>query len=79
MLFDRRAWRRHRDRAAGQGCVEFLHREAADRLIGRLDDVKREEIGVGGDPACAELREEAEGRVGSDDPFDPRSEAECAR
>jgi NADH dehydrogenase [ubiquinone] 1 alpha subcomplex assembly factor 5 len=42
MLFDRRAWRRHRDRAAGQGCVEFLHREVADRLIERLDDVKRE-------------------------------------
>jgi NADH dehydrogenase [ubiquinone] 1 alpha subcomplex assembly factor 5 len=42
MLFDRRAWRRHRDRAAGRGCVEFLHREVADRLIERLDDVKRE-------------------------------------
>ena len=42
MLFDRRARRRHRDRAAGAGCVEFLHREVADRLIERLDDVKRE-------------------------------------
>src|SRR5271169_4346218 len=42
MLFDRRAWRRHRDRAAGHGCVEFLHREVADRLIERLDDVKQE-------------------------------------
>jgi SAM-dependent methyltransferase len=42
MLFDRRARRRHRDRAAGDGCVEFLHREIADRLIERLDDVKRE-------------------------------------
>jgi NADH dehydrogenase [ubiquinone] 1 alpha subcomplex assembly factor 5 len=42
MLFDRRARRRHRDRAAGVGCVEFLHREVADRLIERLDDVKRE-------------------------------------
>jgi SAM-dependent methyltransferase len=42
MLFDRRAWRRHRDRAAGRGCVEFLHREVADRLIERLDDVKGE-------------------------------------
>ena len=39
MLFDRRARRRHRDRAAGHGCVEFLHREVADRLIERLDDV----------------------------------------
>jgi NADH dehydrogenase [ubiquinone] 1 alpha subcomplex assembly factor 5 len=42
MLFDRRAWRRHRDRAARRGCVEFLHTEAADRLVERLDDVKRE-------------------------------------
>jgi NADH dehydrogenase [ubiquinone] 1 alpha subcomplex assembly factor 5 len=42
MLFDRRAWRLHRDRAARRGCVEFLHAEVADRLIERLDDVKRE-------------------------------------
>ncbi len=42
MLFDRRARRRRRDRAAGEGCVEFLHREVADRLVERLDDVKRE-------------------------------------
>jgi SAM-dependent methyltransferase len=42
MLFDRRARRRHRDRAADRGCVEFLHREVADRLIERADDVKRE-------------------------------------
>lgn len=42
MLFDRRARRRHRDRASRQGCVEFLHTEVADRLIERLDDVKRE-------------------------------------
>jgi NADH dehydrogenase [ubiquinone] 1 alpha subcomplex assembly factor 5 len=42
MLFDRRARRRHRDRAAGHGCVEFLHREVADRLLERLDDVKPE-------------------------------------
>jgi NADH dehydrogenase [ubiquinone] 1 alpha subcomplex assembly factor 5 len=42
MLFDRRAWRQHRDRAARRGCVEFLHTEAADRLVERLDDVKRE-------------------------------------
>ncbi|MBV8506208.1 MAG: methyltransferase domain-containing protein [Alphaproteobacteria bacterium] len=42
MLFDRRACRQHRDRAARRVCVEFLHREVADRLIERLDDVKRE-------------------------------------
>src|ERR1700749_2995666 len=42
MLFDRLARRRHRDRAADRGCVEFLHREVADRLIERADDVKRE-------------------------------------
>lgn len=42
LLFDRRAWRLHRDRAARGGGVEFLHREIADRLVDRLDDVKRE-------------------------------------
>ena len=41
-LFDRRAWRLHRERAARQGCVAFLHAEIADRLIDRLDDVGRE-------------------------------------
>jgi len=30
-LFDRRAWRLHRDRAARYGGVEFLHAEVADR------------------------------------------------
>jgi SAM-dependent methyltransferase len=40
-LFDRRAWRLHRDRAARSGCVEFLHVEVADRLLDRLDDVNR--------------------------------------
>jgi NADH dehydrogenase [ubiquinone] 1 alpha subcomplex assembly factor 5 len=40
-LFDRRAWRLHRDRAATQGCVEFLHIEIADRLVERLEGVKR--------------------------------------
>ena len=39
LLFDRRAWRLHRDRAAGSGCVEFLHAEIALRLVDRLDDV----------------------------------------
>ena len=45
-LFDRRAWRAHRDRAARQGlvggAVDFLHAEVADRLIDRLDVVNRE-------------------------------------
>jgi len=39
-LFDRRAWRQHRDRAAGG--VDFLHREVAGRLIDRLDLVNRD-------------------------------------
>ncbi|HVC56669.1 MAG TPA: methyltransferase domain-containing protein [Stellaceae bacterium] len=45
-LFDRRAWRAHRERAARQGritgAVDFLHAEVADRLIDRLDVVNRE-------------------------------------
>jgi SAM-dependent methyltransferase len=46
-LFDRRAWRAHRDRAARPaqgraGAVDFLHAEIADRLIDRLDVVNRE-------------------------------------
>jgi SAM-dependent methyltransferase len=41
-LFDRRAWRRHRERAARQGCVDFLHVEIAERLVDRLDDVGRQ-------------------------------------
>jgi len=41
-LFDRRALRLHRDRAARHGAAEFLHAEIADRVIERLDDVKRE-------------------------------------
>ncbi|HJU15014.1 MAG TPA: methyltransferase domain-containing protein [Stellaceae bacterium] len=39
--FDRRAWRLHRDRAARTDPVDFLHREAAARLLDRLDDVRR--------------------------------------
>ena len=39
LLFDRRAWRLHRNRAARSGCVDFLHAEVAARLIDRLDDV----------------------------------------
>jgi len=39
-LFDRRAWRLHRERG-GDG-VDFLHREVAERLIDRLDLVDRD-------------------------------------
>ena len=41
-LFDRRAWRLHRDRAARTGCVDFLHAEVADRLVDRLDNLGRQ-------------------------------------
>jgi NADH dehydrogenase [ubiquinone] 1 alpha subcomplex assembly factor 5 len=41
-LFDRPAWRRHRERAARSGSVDFLHDEVADRLLDRLDVVNRE-------------------------------------
>jgi SAM-dependent methyltransferase len=41
-LFDRPAWRAHRDRAARCGSVDFLHAEVTDRLIDRLDVVNRE-------------------------------------
>jgi SAM-dependent methyltransferase len=46
-LFDRRAWRLHRDRAARltqgrAGGGDFLHAEIADRLLDRLDLVGRE-------------------------------------
>ena len=40
-LFDHRAWRLHRDRAARRTRVDFLHREVADRLVDRLADVNR--------------------------------------
>ncbi len=45
-LFDRRAWRAHRDRAArlardGANAADFLHTEVAGRLIDRLDLVSR--------------------------------------
>jgi SAM-dependent methyltransferase len=42
VLFDRRAWRLHRDRAARSSRVDFLHSEVADRLVERLDDVGRQ-------------------------------------
>ena len=41
-LFDRRAWRLHRERAARLGCADFLHIEVAERIVERLDDVDRE-------------------------------------
>ncbi len=41
-LFDRPAWRLHRERAARSGIVDFLHFEIAQRLIDRLADVGRE-------------------------------------
>ena len=42
-VFDRRAVRRHRDRAARRLTAhDFLFREAASRLVERLDDIKRE-------------------------------------
>lgn len=42
-LFDRRAWRAHRDRAVRLpgGGADFLHREVAERLVDRLDLVNR--------------------------------------
>ena len=41
-IFDRRVLRRHRDRAAaGIGEHDFLLREVADRLLERLDDIRR--------------------------------------
>ena len=36
-LFDRAAWRAHRDRAARLGADDFLHGEVAGRLLDRLD------------------------------------------
>jgi SAM-dependent methyltransferase len=42
LLFDRHAWRLHRDRAARNNCVEFLHTEIANRLADRLDGARRQ-------------------------------------
>jgi SAM-dependent methyltransferase len=39
--FDRRAWRRHRERAARGVAIDFLHVEVAERLVDRLDVVNR--------------------------------------
>jgi NADH dehydrogenase [ubiquinone] 1 alpha subcomplex assembly factor 5 len=40
-LFDRRAWRLHRDRAARPRPVDFLHTAVAERLLDRLDAIAR--------------------------------------
>lgn len=40
-LFDRVAWRKHRDRAARIGSAEFLHEEVAGRLLDRLELIGR--------------------------------------
>ena len=40
-LFDRRAWRAHRNRAAADA-VDFLHDEIGERLLDRLDLVNRD-------------------------------------
>ncbi len=40
-LFDRRAWHRQRERAAARGAVDFLHTDISERLIDRLDHVRR--------------------------------------
>jgi len=42
LVFDRRAVRQHRERAARLGTAEFLFAEAAERLEERLEDVKRD-------------------------------------
>jgi len=41
LVFDHRAVRQHRERAARLGTAEFLFQEAAERLSERLDDIKR--------------------------------------
>jgi SAM-dependent methyltransferase len=42
LIFDRRAVRQHRERAARLSTAEFLFDEAAERLVERLDDIKRD-------------------------------------
>src|SRR5437763_6488630 len=53
IVFDARAVRRHRARAARLGGAEFLFDEVAERLVDRLDHVRRDfgevlEIGARG-------------------------------
>jgi NADH dehydrogenase [ubiquinone] 1 alpha subcomplex assembly factor 5 len=40
-IFERSVWRRHRERAARSGCVDFLHAEIAERLVNRVDAIGR--------------------------------------
>jgi NADH dehydrogenase [ubiquinone] 1 alpha subcomplex assembly factor 5 len=40
-IFERLAWRCHRERAARSGSVEFLHAEIAERLVERLEAIGR--------------------------------------
>jgi NADH dehydrogenase [ubiquinone] 1 alpha subcomplex assembly factor 5 len=40
-MFDRPAWRAHRERAARSGFVDFLHAEIAERLVERLEAIDR--------------------------------------
>jgi SAM-dependent methyltransferase len=58
-VFDRRAVRRHRDRAAPTiGCVADVLRDAAERLLDRLDDMTRlftRALDVGGRGVVAPL------------------------
>ena len=42
LLFDRRAWRLHRESAARGAVADFLHAEIAARIVDRLDAVNRQ-------------------------------------
>lgn len=65
-VFDRTAWRRHRQRAAAADApLDFLHAEVADRLVERLEDLRRPlpvvlALGSGG----STLRQRLAGRFG---------------
>ncbi|HEX9466303.1 MAG TPA: methyltransferase domain-containing protein [Alphaproteobacteria bacterium] len=65
LVFDRRAVRRHRDRAARRlAAHDFLFREAAARLAERFDDINREfpvalELGAHGGILATEIAERA--------------------
>src|SRR5258708_31243765 len=65
LVFDRRAVRRHRDRAARSlAGHDFLFREAAARLAERFDDINREfpvalELGAHGGILATEIAERA--------------------
>ena len=68
-LFDRRAWRAHRNRAAA-GAVDFLHDEIGERLLDRLDLVNREfadvlDLGARDGGLAAPARDSGRARRGS--------------